>query len=405
MRSSKILATLVLLVAAVALAFGVQHRIRQEAGSAEASETDVVAPVEVAPIERGELVERRTFSGALESRAEFVVASKVSGRVERIEVDLADPVQRGGVVVRLDDDEHVQAVNQQQAELELAQANLGAGRSALEIAQRNLQRTKSLKERGVSSESQLDAALADELAQRARVDVARAEIARAEAALETARIQLAYTQVTADWAGGDDERIVAQRFVDEGETVPANEALLSIVELDPISGVFYVPERDYSSLSQGQPVSLTTEAWPGERFEGTIERIAPVFSQNTRQARVELEIRNTDHRLKPGMFIRATVELARATGATIVPEAALTERGDQEGVFVVTEDGRSVRWCPVTVGIREQGRVQIDGEGLVGLVVTLGQQLIEDGSAIVVPGAPGEPAGRGGAAASGGASQ
>jgi hypothetical protein len=55
------------------------------------------------------------------------------------------------------------------------------------------------------------------------------------------------------------------------------------------------------------------------------------------------------------------------------------------GVFVVDEAGTKVSWRPITTGLREGGRVQVEGEGLTGRVVTLGQQLIDDGSAVTVP--------------------
>jgi RND family efflux transporter MFP subunit len=203
--------------------------------------------------------------------------------------------------------------------------------------------------------------------------------------LETANIRLGYTLVTAGWAGNDDRRVVAERYVDAGQTVGANAPLLLIVKLDPIVGVVYVTERDYARLKPGQAVSLATDAYPGEKFTGRIERIAPVFRQSTRQARIEMTIDNPQHRLKPGMFIRATVELDREPDATIVPEQALTVRNDRNGVFLVSEDGRSVIWHEVNVGIRQSGRLQVDGDGLSGRVVVLGQQLVKDGSAITIP--------------------
>jgi multidrug efflux pump subunit AcrA (membrane-fusion protein) len=79
------------------------------------------------------------------------------------------------------------------------------------------------------------------------------------------------------------------------------------------------------------------------------------------------------------------VELARVPEATIVPEQALTIRDDKDGVFIVSEDGRSVAWREVKVGIRDGDRVQVDGENLTGRVVTLGQQLVNDGSPIMLP--------------------
>ena len=95
-------------------------------------------------------------------------------------------------------------------------------------------------------------------------------------------------------------------------------------------------------------------------------------------------IDNPQYRLKPGMFIKAKVVLERVPEATIIPEQALTMRDDRNGVFIVSEDGRSVAWREVKVGIREGDRVQVEGKGLSGRVVTLGQQLVNDGSAITI---------------------
>ena len=202
--------------------------------------------------------------------------------------------------------------------------------------------------------------------------MAAAQITKAESSLETANIRLGYTKVTADWTGGGEHRVVAERYVDGGQTVAANAPLLLIVELHPIIGVVFVTERDYAHLKPGQLVALKTEAFPGEQFTGRIERIAPVFRKSTRQARIEMTIDNPQHRLKPGMFIRTTVVLTQASDATIIPEQALTIRDDRSGVFIVSQDGQSVVWREVEVGIREGHRVQVKGQGLSGRVVTWG---------------------------------
>ena len=173
--------------------------------------------------------------------------------------------------------------------------------------------------------------------------------------------------------------------MDEGQTVAANAPLLMIVELNPIVGVVFVTEKDYAQLKPGQSVSLTTDAYPDEKFTGRIDRIAPVFRKSTRQARIEMIIDNPQHRLKPGMFIRISVVLAQFSETTIVPEQALTIRDDKSGVFIVSEDGKSVNWREIRVGIREGNRVQVAGEGLSGRVVILGQQLVKDGSQITIP--------------------
>ena len=344
-------------------------------------------PVEVALIEQGPIALQRTFSGELEALAEFVVAPKVSGRVERVLVNIADMVQRNQVVAELDNAEYIQAIAQAQADLEVARATLFEAKSILEISNREFKRTESLFKRGIASDSDFDASRQDLLAKQAQLKVAAAHVTKAESSLETANIRLGYTKVTAGWTGGQDHRVVAERYVDEGQTVAANAPLLMIVELNPIVGVVFVTEKDYAQLKPGQPVSLTTDAYPDERFTGRIDRIAPVFRKSTRQARIEMIVDNPQHRLKPGMFIRISVALAQVREATIVPEQALTIRDDKSGVFIVNEDGQSVNWREVKVGIREGDRVQVEGEGLSGRVVTLGQQLVNDGSPITIPAA------------------
>ncbi len=380
----KIVVPTVLLMAAAAV-WLVLGQLQEKPRTGSSGPAKRAVPVEVAQIQHGPISLKRTFSGELEALAEFVVAPKVGGRVERIFVNIADLVDRGQVVAELDNDEYIQAVAQAQADLAVARAKLFEAKSALEIAVREFERTESLVKRGIASDSEYDAARQDQRAKQAQLNVAAAQVNKAESALETANIRLGYTKVTAGWTGGDDYRIVAERYVDEGQTVAANAPLLLIDDLDPIVGVVFVTERDYARLKPGQIVMLTTDAYPGEEFTGRIVRIAPVFQTTTRQARIEMTIDNPQHRLKPGMFIRATVVLNRVPEATIVPEQALTTRGEKTGVFIVSDDGRAVSWREVRVGIREGDRVQVDGQGLLGRVVTLGQQLVSDGSAITIP--------------------
>ena len=380
----KLLVSVAVIAVAALFVWALFTKLQEDSTGTGTADDPQSVPVETAPVERGPIEMRRTFSGTLEARAEFVVAPKMSGRVEHIDVDLADMVTRGQVVAELDDEEYVQAVAESRAELEVEKANLAEARASLETAKREFARVDALRGREIASESQIDEARANRLRSEARLEVAKAEVMKAEASLETANIRLGYTKVTASWTGGSDRRVVARRFVDEGETVSANTPLLLIVELDPITGVIYATEKDYGRLAPGQTVTLSTDAFPAERFEGRIERVAPVFRESTRQARVEMTITNHDRRLKPGMFIRATVVLDRVAEATTVPEAALTTRADRAGLFVVSPDGKRALWRPVRVGIREGGRIQVEGEGLSGRVVTLGQQLIDDGSRITI---------------------
>jgi len=379
------------IIAAIALAvvgglgWLIWQRILEQADEAAPMRGGGPVPVEVAEVSRGPIVARRTFSGTLESKSEFQVSPKVGGRIERLTVDLADEVTKGQVVAELDSDEYQQEVAQAEADLAVAQANLAEAISALEIAERELQRIQTLQQRGVTSESQYDVAKADELAKRARVEVAKAQVTRAESSREAARIRLGYTTVVASWTGEGDQRVVAERYVEVGDTIGPNTPLMSIVALDPIQAVVYVTERDYARLASGQAVTLKTDAFPGEQFVGEVSRVAPVFRQASRQARVELVVSNPQHRLKPGMFIRAETILDRVDDAIIVPVEAIVKRGGQTNVFVVEPGGDRVRLETVVVGIEDGGRAQIVEGDVDGLVVTLGQQLLEDGSSITIP--------------------
>ena len=93
-------------------------------------------PVEVAAIQRGPIALQRTFSGELEAQAEFVVSPKVSGRVMRMFVNIADTVKRSQIVTELDNDEYIQAVAQARADLAVARANLSQAKNALDTANR-----------------------------------------------------------------------------------------------------------------------------------------------------------------------------------------------------------------------------------------------------------------------------
>ena len=342
-----------------------------------------MAPVEVAPVLVETIELRRTFTGTLESPARFVVASKVGGRIERLAVDLADLVTNGQVVAELDDEEYEQETLQAAAELEVVKANLVEARSNLVIATREMARVNSLQERGIATAAQVDVAKAQLLTREAAVEVARAQVTRAEASLAEAKIRLGYTGVTANWTG-DGDRFVAERFINEGGMVVANAPLLTIVGLDPIIAVVFVTEKDYGLLRVGQPVTIATDAFPGLSFPGQVARVAPVFNQASRQARVELELPNTDQRLKPGMFVYAEVLLDQVPNATTVPFSALATRGGQTGLFVVNDD-QTVTWRTVETGIRQGERLQVTGPGVQGRVVTMGQQLIDDGSQVTIP--------------------
>jgi len=131
--SGKALLGIVVVILLAAIGWQVYEHL-QGKPAAMANRAAKPIPVEVSPVQQGAMELRRTFSGTLEAQGQFTVAPKVSGRIERLYVNLADTVQRGQLVAELDNAEYEQAVAQAEADLAVARANLSATQSALAIA-------------------------------------------------------------------------------------------------------------------------------------------------------------------------------------------------------------------------------------------------------------------------------
>lgn len=343
-----------------------------------------VAAVQVAEVRVGQMSLRRQLSGTLDSPERVEVSAKVGGRIAQLRVDVGDALEKGQTVLVLDAEEYRQDLRRAEAELAVAKAQRTEAESALEIARREMKRIEALIEGGIASAAQVDITRAQSIASEAAVEVASAQVQRAEAARASAALRLAYTELKAEWRGSG-TRYVASRAVTEGDLINANNVVFTMVSLDPLTVVIHISERDYGLVSLGQKATIRTEAYPGETFEAEVSRVAPVFGEESRQARVELVLENRELRLKPGMFVRAELVLDTLPSATMVPLDALVERNGETGVFVVNPSGDSVRWHTVQQGIRDGNNIQIFAEGVTGQVVTMGQQLIADGSKIVIP--------------------
>lgn len=342
--------------------------------------------VEIAPVERSFIIDMGQFSGTLLPKSYFTIVPKISGRLKQLLIDIGDPVRRDQLVAVLEDEEYQQQTIQAEADLRVARANLEEAKSSLEIARKDLERARTLHQKGIQSDSQLDAVVAQSDAQEARYKVAVAQLANKEAALEASRVRLSYSRIKASWEKGSDIKYVGERFVDEGAMLSPNTPILSIIELQPITAVIYVTERDYFRLKTGQKAMITSSAFSGITFSGQVVRIAPLLKETSRQARVEIEIQNPEGLLKPGMFINTQIEFARREEATVIPVTALVNRNGQQGIFLADIENRKANFRAVKVGIVEGERVEILEPSLIsGYVVTLGHHLLEDGATIILP--------------------
>lgn len=353
----------------------------------------VPVPVELSPIERGALDRVRELPGTLEPSARVVIAAEVEGVVERVHVDLADVVGPGEVLLELDPRERRQAEVAARAVLAVARARAASAVSAAEAAERTLGRFEALAEREIESASALDEARAAASAARANEAVSAANVAQARAAHGTARLQLSRTRITGRWDPAAGPRRVASRVVDEGARVSVGDPLLTVVDTDPLVVVVMVSAVEHARLRVGQEVRLRSDGVAP--FAGTVARVAPAFDPDSRQARVEIEVANPDGALLPGRFVRASIVLERVEASAIVPQSAIVRRGGRDVVFVVDREAGVAREVAVRVGLSANGRVEVEGEGLAGEVVSLGQQRLTDGAAVrpsesAAPAAPSE---------------
>lgn len=338
--------------------------------------------VEVDSVRIESIQEIREFTGTVFPRYLYVVAPKVSGRILEIRKRIGDWVDQDEVIARIDDAEYQQAVLEAGANLRIAQATLAETQSQFTLARQELERVRSLQEKGIASPSELDAALTNYDAQESRLRLARAQVEQREASLQSSNIRLGYTILNATEPG-----FIGERFVDEGSLLSPNTPVATVIGIDDVIIRTTIIERDYGRIRVGQEALAEVDAFPSLGFAGRVARIAPVLQEASRMADMEVEVRNDSLLLKPGMFTRVYVVLEHKDSAQVVPSRSVVSRSGENGIFAVDSTGTHARYFSVRTGIVTEEKTEVLSPKLDGLIVTLGQHLLEDGSPILLPGA------------------
>jgi len=334
--------------------------------------------VEVASVRFGPLREIRRFTGTVYPYNQYIVAPKVAGRVIQINKRIGDPVHEGELIARIDDAEYQQAVREAEASLKIAEASLSEANSQQDLSRQEKERVELLAERDMATAAELETALSNYEARKARHRLAMAQVDQRKAALESSRIRLSYTRLNASGEG-----LVGELFVDEGAMLAPNAAVVLVVGIDSVIVRTTITERDYAHVERGQQVKVLVDAFEDRDFYGTVARIAPMMRESSRMAEIEVEVVNVSHMLKPGMFARIEVVTAERDSTQLVPSTAVVERGGETIMFVVPEGENFARYVKVTTGIVTPDLTEIIEPVLSGRVVTLGQHLLEDGSPVV----------------------
>ncbi len=442
MMSNKPLMGGVILALALASGGGCTAPSQAESSDDEARRAADVDRVAVVRPERQDLTLTTTQPGRLESLEQTPLFAKLAGFVERIPVDIGDPVEKGQTLVELwipelsDDVTHRKAsVAMAEAQVRQAQAARGAARAAyntavaqVELSQARVHRVEadkarwesefrrieSLAERGSINEKLVDEtrlqlrsaeasiketeadirsaeasrdeadavvvqAEADEAAAQARLQVAQAELARAESLLS-------YATIVAPFDG-----VIVRRGVDTGHFVsPADSGqstpLVVVARTDVVRTFVDVPELEATLVTAGEDgarAQIRVQGLGGRSLEGHVSRTSGSLDPANRSLRTVIDIDNPAGQLRPGMFATATLTLATRQNAMTLPVAALIRNGDEAHVCKV-EDG-IVQRVPVTLGLRVGDRFEIlSGVTDEDEIVAVRPEVLQDGQEVEV---------------------
>lgn len=321
--------------------------------SQEEDEEIVTIPVEAVHVSRGDISAYYSGTATLEAEERATIVSQTTGVVLKVSAEEGDFVQAGQILAQLETDRYRLEVQRTEAELNRLATDLDRKQ---ELFRRDL----------VSAED---------------FEQVRANHDAQKAAHELAKLDLYYTAIRAPFDG-----FISERLVRVGNLVSNLDPVFRIISFDPLLAILHVPERELRVLSKGLKVSVSVDAWPGERFEGEVTRISPVIDPATGTFRVTAEISDREGKLKPGLFGRVHVLYDTHEDVPVIPRSALITEDDQNHVFVIAEDGTVTRRA-VQTGYEKDGIVEIvSGLDTGEQVVTAGKGSLNNGTTVEVIG-------------------
>lgn len=267
----------------------------------------------------------RSYPASAVSRNRAELATRISGTVERVPVEVGSRVRRGDTLVMLD-------ISDIRARIEQARANA-------ELARQSYRRISNLAEEGAATGQELDDA-------EARLD-------GAVAALEEARAQRPYAVLVAPYAAA-----VTVRNVDPGDLALPGHPVMVLEGMGALKVEADLPGAVASSVTEGDPVTVTDPAG-GRSFPATVRRVVPALDPGSRRFRVEARFDDdagAARSILPGSYLRLVFEGGAGTTRWIPSDAVIRE-GQLTGVFTVVDDRLRLRW--VRLGASRDGAVEL----------------------------------------------
>lgn len=279
-------------------------------------------PVNIQQVEQKTIPVNLQASGNIEAWEKTYIAGQSGVRIHQIYADEGDHVQKGRLLVRMNN-----------AQVEQARENY-------ELAKSNLQRLDTLVKIGSISEQRYE---------------------QAESEMQTARSQLNMLQENTVLRAPFTGTVTAKHFVNGALFMPGanNPAILTLMQMQPVKLNVNISERYYSKIHKGIKVKIRADAYPDTVFDAVVHKKHPVIDKTTRTFRVEVQIPNKERLLRPGMFAKATIELGRQKGIYI-PYAAITRQAGsgKRFVYVVDKSHKAVK-KEIRTGLRHDDMIEV----------------------------------------------
>ena len=302
-----------------------------------------------------------TSLGTLRAVRGIDVTSEVAGIVRRIDFQSGGTVKAGQLLVELD--------------TEAEEAQLRALQAAADLADAQYRRDRAQFEVQAVSQAQIDNDAADVKSKRALVDQQAAAIAK--------------KKIRASFGGR-----LGISTVNPGQYLNPGDKIVSLQAIDQVYVDFYLPQRELGRVAVGQPVTLTTDAFKGERFAGRVRSVAATLDNDTRNFEVEALIANPKHELRGGMYATVAIDTGTQQRYLTLPQTAVTYNPYGATVFVGKDSGRKdaqgkplieAQQVFVTTGATRGDQVAVmKGVEPGALVVTSGQLKLKNGTPLVI---------------------
>lgn len=365
-KKNKIYIIVFIAVVLIAAASLIYYRISENIKSSIRPQKPPQA-VQVIQPERGNISEKLIFSGDILAYRQTNIYSRVTGNIQKIYADIGDYVPGGKLLAVIDKSTLYQTVRQTEGILNQALANLENNRV-------NLDRVRTLFDKGLISQNELDNTLT-------LVKVSEAQVETAKANYNNALLQVNYCNIRAPFGG-----YITKRFLEEGSLVSQGTAnsIFILSDISKLKIIVNVLEKDIPKLDYVKDVTVITDAYPEEVFTARFRKMAQALDLNTRTMPVQIDIDNPMRILKPGMFAKVEFLHQTHTETLIVPEQCIMKDVGGEYVFTVNDEKSALKKY-VQTGLKSENKTEIiSGVSETDRVISTGQELLQENSKVKI---------------------